>query len=165
MTRSAKSRCVHTQTQAHTYEVGLPKGMVQDWTLGAVKSLQMQVHDQACVHTAYTRSCVSASTHECMVVSESISMCVLNECQGQCACLHMSLYTSELLKEWTEGSQFTILADEHNSSLGRRLSVLKSMLLAPPGCRKWPGKAWKARDASKRELNFSGEFVGTACEA
>lgn len=35
----------------------------------------------------------------------------------------------------------------------------------PLGCCKWPGKAWKARDGTKRELDFSAEFARTAWEA
>lgn len=38
-------------------------------------------------------------------------------------------------------------------------------IVGPLECCKWPGKPWKARDGTKRELGFSAEFLRTAREA
>lgn len=38
-------------------------------------------------------------------------------------------------------------------------------IAGPHECCKWPGKAWKAKDGTKGELDFSAEFLRTAQEA
>lgn len=48
-------------------------------------------------------------------------------------------------------------------------SLFRKVHCWPPECRKWPGKAWKARNGTKRELDFSAALLdwsivsGTLC--
>ena len=57
----------------------------------------------------------------------------MNKCQSRSACLHVSVCEFEFFKDWTAGSQFTIVGDAHNSSQGRRVFASKSILLVPLG--------------------------------